>query len=73
MQLTANEEPVKILYKCLVPIYVFPEMNLLFPKQDYNVLSPQFLHSYICEKCIYFQDGSAYSAAADIWTNPGNI
>ncbi len=22
---TANEEPVKILYKCLVPIYVFPE------------------------------------------------
>jgi hypothetical protein len=37
---TANEGPVKILYKCLVPIYVFPEMKLLFPKQSYNVLSP---------------------------------
>jgi hypothetical protein len=36
---TANEGPVKILYKCLVPIYVFPEMKLLFPKQDYNVPS----------------------------------
>jgi hypothetical protein len=22
------------------PIYVFPEMKLLFPKQNYNVLSP---------------------------------
>ena len=36
----ANEEPVKILCKCLVPIYVFPEIKLLFPKQNYNVLSP---------------------------------
>jgi hypothetical protein len=25
---TANEGPVRIQYKCLVPIYVFPEMNL---------------------------------------------
>ncbi len=25
---TANEGPVKIQYKCLVPIYVFPEMKL---------------------------------------------
>jgi hypothetical protein len=31
---TANEVPVDIQYKCLVPIYVFPEMNLLFPKQN---------------------------------------
>jgi hypothetical protein len=36
---TANEGPVRIQYKCLVPIYVFPEMKLLFPKQNYNVLS----------------------------------
>jgi hypothetical protein len=28
-----------IQYKCLVPIYVFPEMKLFFPKQNYNVLS----------------------------------
>ncbi len=25
---TANEGPVRILYKCLVPIYLFPEMKL---------------------------------------------
>jgi hypothetical protein len=25
---TANEGPVGILYNCLVPIYVFPEMKL---------------------------------------------
>jgi hypothetical protein len=37
---TANEGLVIIQYKCLVPIYVFPEMKLLFPKQNYNVLSP---------------------------------
>jgi hypothetical protein len=37
---TANERPVRIQYKCLVPIYVFPEIKLLFPKQKYNVLSP---------------------------------
>jgi hypothetical protein len=24
---TANERPVRIKYKCLVPIYVFPEMK----------------------------------------------
>jgi len=40
---TANEGPVRIQYKCLVPIYVFAEMKLsLFPKQNYNVLSPNF-------------------------------
>jgi hypothetical protein len=25
---TSNEGPVRIQYKCLVPIYVFPEMKL---------------------------------------------
>jgi hypothetical protein len=35
----ANEGPVRIQYKCLVPIYVFPEMKLLFPKHNYDVLS----------------------------------
>jgi hypothetical protein len=59
----ANEGPVSIQYKCLVPIYVFPEMKLFVPKQNYNVLSPSFLHSYICESFIYSQDRSAYSPA----------
>jgi hypothetical protein len=27
---------------------------------------------YICERFIYFQDQSAYSAAGKMWTNPGN-
>ncbi len=58
---TANEGPMRIQYKYLVPIYVFPEMKLLFPKQNYYVVS-QFLHSYIYERFIYFQDRSNYSA-----------
>ncbi len=37
---TANEGPVRIQYKCLVPIYLLPEMKLLFSKQNYYVLSP---------------------------------
>jgi hypothetical protein len=37
---TANEGPVRIRYKCLVPIYAFPEMKILFPEQNYNILSP---------------------------------
>jgi hypothetical protein len=66
---TANEGTVRIQYKTLVPIYVFLEMKLLFPKQNYNVLCPssKFRHSYICERFIYFQDQSAYSVAGNIW------
>ncbi len=37
---TANEGPVRIQYECLVSIYVFTEMKLLFPKQNFNFLSP---------------------------------
>jgi hypothetical protein len=39
---TANEGPVRIQYKCLVPIYVFPEMKQC-SLVIYTVLSP---HSY---------------------------
>jgi hypothetical protein len=38
---TANEGPVRIQYKCLVPVYVFPKNEKLFPKQNYNVMSPR--------------------------------
>jgi hypothetical protein len=31
---------VRIQYKYLVPIYVFPETKRIFPKQNYNLLSP---------------------------------
>ncbi len=65
---TANEGPVRIQYKCVVPIYVFPEMKLLFSKQNYNVSFPQVLHLYICERFIYFQDRPAYYNAGNMWT-----
>ncbi len=51
--------PVRIQYKCLVLIYIFPEMKLLFPKQNYIVLSPSF-YTHIF---VRVQDRSAYSAA----------
>jgi hypothetical protein len=31
---------MRIQYKCLVPIYVFPKIKLLFSKQNYNFLYP---------------------------------
>ncbi len=49
------------------PFMYFQKWNCaasLFPKQSYNVLSQKFLHSYICESFIYFQDRSVYFAAA---------
>jgi hypothetical protein len=48
----ANEGPVRIQYKYLTPIYVFQEINLLFPKQNYNVLSPSS-YTYISERDLY--------------------
>ncbi len=39
---TVNEGPVRIQYKCPVPIYVFPEMklcSLVISKTDHNVLA----------------------------------
>ncbi len=41
-----------INHKCLVPIYVFPEMKLLFSKQNYNVLSPSF-YTHISVRDLY--------------------
>ncbi len=79
---TANEgSPVRIQYKWLVPIYASPEMKLLFPKQNYNVLSSSSYSvlshryisvgpTYICERFIYFQDHSAYFAAGKYVNRP---
>jgi hypothetical protein len=54
---------MRIQHKCLVPIYVFPEMKLLFPKQNFNVLSPSsYTYTYFYERFIYFQERSAFSA-----------
>jgi hypothetical protein len=54
---------MRIHYKCLVPIYVLPEMKLLFPKQNYNILSPSSYIEISVRHFIYFQDQSAYSVA----------
>ncbi len=63
---TANEGPVRIQYKCLVRIYVFPEMKLLclvISKTELQCSVTQFPYSCIYEQFIYYQDRSAYFAA----------
>jgi hypothetical protein len=49
-------------------IYVFPEIKL-------RGLSPNFYIFYLCERftSIYSHDRSAYSAAGNRQTDPGNI
>jgi hypothetical protein len=63
---TANEGPVRIQYKCLVPIYVFPEMKLLFPKQNYNV------PYHISVRDLYVSRiGLPILLQGNMWTDPG--
>jgi hypothetical protein len=70
---TANEEPVRIQYKCLVPIYVFPEMKLLFPKQNYNVLSPSS-YTLISVRYLYTSGvGLPILLPGNMRTDPWNI
>jgi hypothetical protein len=70
--------PVRIQYKCLVPIYVFPERQkgnyaaLLFQKQNYSVLSPNF-YTHIAVRDYLFPRSFCLFAAANMWTDPGNI
>jgi hypothetical protein len=72
---TANEEPVRIHYKSLVPIYVLPEMklcSLLISKTDYNVLSPNS-YTYISVRNLYFSRNClSFLLQQNIWTDPGN-
>jgi hypothetical protein len=70
----ANEGPVRIQYKCLVPIYVFPEMKLLFPKQNYNVLSPSSnSYTHISVRDLYISRISLpILLQGNKWTDPGN-
>jgi hypothetical protein len=69
---TANEGPVRIQYKFLVPIYVFSEMNLLFPNQNYDVLSPSS-YTHISARDLYISRiGMSILLQGNMWTNPGN-
>jgi hypothetical protein len=70
---TTNEGPVRIQYKCLVPISVFPEMKLLFFKQNYNVLSPSS-YTHISLRDLYISRiGVPILLQGNMWTYPGNI
>ncbi len=70
---TTNEGPVRIQYKCLVSIYVFPEIKLLFPKQNYNVLSPSS-YTHISVRDLYISRiGLTILLQGNMWTDPGNI
>ncbi len=62
---TANECPVIIQYKCLVPIYVIPEMKLLFPKPNYNVLYPSS-YSHISVRDFYISRISLHFCSREI-------
>jgi hypothetical protein len=44
-------------------------LKQIFPGKEYRGLP----HSCVCERIIYSNDGSAFSAGGDIWTDPGNI
>jgi hypothetical protein len=52
LQMKDRGEMLRIRYKCLVPIYVFPEMKLLFAKQNYIVLSPSS-YTHISVRYLY--------------------
>jgi hypothetical protein len=70
---TANEGPVRIQYKYLVPIYVSPEMKLLFPNQNYTVLSPRF-YTHISVRDLYISRIKLpIQLQGNMWTDPGNI
>jgi hypothetical protein len=43
------------------------------PKNGIARPHSQFPHSCVCERFIYSHDRSAYSAAVNMWTDPGNI
>jgi hypothetical protein len=64
---------VRIQYKCLVPIDVFPEIKLLLPKQNYNVLSPSS-YTHIPVRDLYISRiGLPILLQVNMWTDPGNI
>ncbi len=70
---TANDGPMRIQYKCMVPINVFPEMKLLFPKLNYNVLSPSS-YTYISVRDLYISRiGLPILLQGILRTDPGYI
>jgi hypothetical protein len=48
-------------------------METTSPRKGIARPQSQFPHSCVCERFIYFHDGSAYSAAGNMWIDRGNI
>ncbi len=74
----AKEGPVSIQYKCLVSIYVFPEMKLrglLISRTELYCSVSQFLHRYcISLRDLYiFRIGLSILLQPNMLTDPGNI
>jgi hypothetical protein len=69
---TANEGSVRIQYKCQVIMYVFPEIKLLFRKQNCNVLSPSF-YTHISVRLYISRIGLHILLQGNMWTDPRNI
>ncbi len=57
----------------MVPIYVFPEMKLLFPKQNYKFLSPNS-YTHIPVRDLYISTiRLPILLQGNMWTDPVNI
>ncbi len=59
----------------MVPIYVFLEMKMLFPKQNYNILSPSS-YTHISVRDLYISRIGGLPILLQgnsMWTSPGNI
>ncbi len=64
---------MRIQYKCLVPIYVFHDLKLLFPKQIFNVLSPS-CYTHISVRDLHISKiDLPFLLQENMWTDPGNI
>jgi hypothetical protein len=64
---------LQIKGRCLVLIYVLPEKELLFPKQNYNVQSPSS-YTHISVRDLYISRiGMPILLQGNMWTDPGNI
>jgi hypothetical protein len=69
----SKKGPMRIQYKCLFPIYVFPEMKLLFPNKNCSVLSPSS-YTHISVRDLYiFRINLPILLQENKWTDPGNI
>ncbi len=54
---------------CKEPI---PKIETNIPRKGFGWPQSQFPHICVCERFIYSHHRSAYSAAGNMWTDPGN-